>query len=76
MCHLNVSKSQVLHSLIKNGPDAKFPFKLTDADGTVVYLPRGEVDQYVGKKVKITGQGTYSDKGGKSLKTITKIEKV
>jgi hypothetical protein len=59
----------------KNGPDAKFPFKLTDADGKVVYLPRGEVDQYVGKKVKITGQGTYSDKGGKSFKTITKIEK-
>jgi len=64
----------------ETGPDPKFEFKLTEEDGTVVFLPKGEIglDQYVGKKVTVTGQGSNSEKKGKKsrmFKTITKIEK-
>ena len=58
------------------GPDPKYAFKLTDANGIEVFLPKGEIDQYVGKKVKVTGRGTNADKTGSiCIKTITKIEK-
>lgn len=53
--------------------------ELTDADGTKVYLPKGDASQYVGTKVKVTGQGTTTtNKKGitvKHIKTVTKIEK-
>jgi len=64
----------------ETGPDPKFEYKLTEEDGTVVFLPKGEMglDQYVGKKVTVTGQDSNSEKKGKKIKmfkTITKIEK-
>jgi hypothetical protein len=67
---------------------------LTDADGTKVRLPapraakgrKGKpaaasikLDDYVGAKVKLTGEGTAKEQGGKktiSVKKITNIEKL
>ena len=59
----------------KDGPETKTTFRLTDADGTVVDLPKGEIDQYVGKKVTVVGQGYIVANGTKHIKTITRIEK-
>ena len=58
----------------QNGTGTKTVFKLTDADGTEVYLPRGQIEQYVGKKVKVTGKGSVAGNLGTHIKTITKIE--
>ena len=58
----------------KDGTDVKTTFKLTDADGTEVDLPKGQIEQYVGKKVKVTGQGFIGNNNVKHIKTITKIE--
>ena len=58
----------------KDGTDVKTTFKLTDADGTEVDLPKGQIEQYVGKKVKVTGMGSIGANNVKHIKTITKIE--
>lgn len=62
----------------KDGTEAKPMFRLTDTDGIDVYLPKGEIEQYVGIKVKVTCQGVVFQRKGipvKYIKTITKIEK-
>ena len=51
-------------------------FKMTDADGATVILPKGDAAQYVGTKVTVTGTGTSVTKKGKTIKHITKITKI
>ena len=55
--------------------ETKTVFRFTDADGNNVILPKGEIAQYVGKKVTVIGQGFVAANGTKHIKTITRIEK-
>lgn len=63
----------------KDGTPMMTWFRLIDEDCREVRVPKGEVEKYVGCKVKVTGQGYTLDKKGKTMrafKTITNIEKL
>lgn len=63
----------------KDGTPLMTWFRLVDESGAEVGLPKGKIEEFVGSKVKVTGQGYTLEKKSKSLrtfKTITSIEKL
>lgn len=63
----------------KDGTPMMTWYRLIDEDCREVRVPKGEVEKYVGCKVKVTGQGYTLEKKGKTMrafKTITSIEKL
>jgi hypothetical protein len=54
-------------------------FRLVDEAGIEVRVPKGKIEEFVGCKVKVTGEGYTLEKKTKSMrafKTITAIEKL
>jgi len=63
----------------KDGTPMMTWFNLIDEQGKEVRLPKGQVEEFAGTKVKITGTGYSMEKKGKTIrafKTISTIEKV
>ena len=61
----------------KDGTPMMTWYTLTGDDGASTHLPKGKVEAFVGKKVKITGTGSEVTKKGKTtrrLETIASIE--
>lgn len=63
----------------KDGSPLMTWFRLVDESGAEIGLPKGKIEEFVGCKVKVTGQGYTIEKKNKSLKTfktISAIEKL
>jgi hypothetical protein len=63
----------------KDGSTMMAWYILTDDEGKEVHLPKGKIEEFVGIKVKITGNGYITEKKRKTvrtLKSIATIEKV
>ena len=61
----------------KDGTPMMTWYTLTGDDGVVTHLPKGKVEAFAGKKVKITGTGSETTKKGKitrKLETVASIE--
>ena len=66
-----------VEKLKKDGTPMMTWYTLTGEDGASTHLPKGKVEAFVGKKVKITGTGSEETKKGKTtrrLETIASIE--
>jgi hypothetical protein len=63
----------------KDGTPLMTWFRLVDEAGSEVRVPKGKIEEFVGCKVKVTGEGYTLEKKNKSMrafKTITTIEKL
>jgi hypothetical protein len=63
----------------KDGTPMMTWFRLVDEAGSEVRVPKGKIEEFVGCKVKVTGEGYTLEKKTKSMrafKTITAIEKL
>ncbi len=63
----------------KDGTPMMTWFRLVDETGSEVRVPKGKIEEFVGCKVKVTGEGYTLEKKTKSMrafKTITAIEKL
>ena len=63
----------------KDGTPMMTWFRLVDENGSEVRVPKGKIEEFVGCKVKVTGQGYTIENKNKSMrafKTITNIEKL
>lgn len=63
----------------KDGTPMMTWFRLVDEAGNEVRVPKGKIEEFVGCKVKVTGEGYTLEKKTKSMrafKTITAIEKL
>jgi hypothetical protein len=63
----------------KDGTPMMTWFRLVDEAGSEVRVPKGKIEEFVGCKVKVTGEGYVLEKKTKSMrafKTITTIEKL